>query len=497
MSENNWSPEKGQFIDARYTIGKELGRGGMGVVYQAYDIKLQRDVAIKFLFPDYCKDHATVQRFQQEALAAGRIGHENICDVRDLGKTDDGSHFIVMELLEGQPLSELLCERGRLDPESAVEIIIQILAALEAAHNVRIAHRDLKPENVFLVKTVSNGARVKLFDFGVAKFLNKQEDLQLTKTNTVVGSPYYMSPEQARGSKAVSHLTDIWSTAVILFELITGVLPFQGDNYNEVMANIITKSIPDPRTHVSISVELARIIRKGMNKDLSERFGSAEEFRAELEDFLENLETAHEFTEIEEDLEEEEEETTIFELEPLAQDSRHSQQTPNETAYWEQAAGSMKSPYRQPAFWAIAILGVIVVGTTVFFLFYDSSARSSYDSQTSIVSTSDADILPVEFDSSIEPEHDAQIAKVQVDARTELDGDNTDADEEREFIPRSEVKSHRENSHSKGGFIREIDWEETPNYGEEQSPFPEKPPTPPKNRPRKIVDTFRRDNPFD
>src|SRR3989339_893122 len=279
-------PESGHLVGGRYEILGELGRGAMGVVYRARDKNLDRPVAIKFLSPDLAGKEEAVARFGREALAAGRIGHEGICDVRDRGVADGGVPYIVMELLEGKSLADVL-ERDRrgVEPDRAVKIILQALLALEAAHRVGIVHRDIKPENIFLAKLVGGGERVKIIDFGISKILNGDatDSPRLTKTGFVLGSPCYMSPEQVKGKKDVDHRIDIWGVGVVLYEMLVGRAPFDGDNYNEVMIDIATTDPEDPcDLNPEISREMADVILKALAREPKDRFANAAAFAEAL-----------------------------------------------------------------------------------------------------------------------------------------------------------------------------------------------------------------------
>ncbi len=278
-----WFLPEGQLVSERYEIRSEIGRGGMGVVYHGFDQNLQREVAIKFLDPEHSTNEEAVSRFQREAISAGRIGHENICDVRDRGTTADGAPYIVMELLEGESISQVLEREGKLDIDRAIEIVVQVLSGLEAAHQAGIIHRDLKPENIFLAQSVGGRERVKLLDFGISKYLGEATELRLTKTGYVMGSPYYMSPEQAKGRADIDHRTDIWSVGVVLFEMLTGALPFGGENYNEVMINIVTVEPPDPvGLNPEIPRELGDVILRALAEEPEQRFDNASDFASAL-----------------------------------------------------------------------------------------------------------------------------------------------------------------------------------------------------------------------
>ncbi len=284
MSTASWVPSQGQLINKRYELLGQIGRGGMGVVHAGFDIKLERPVALKFLDPDFVGNAEALGRFELEALSAGRVDHENICDIRDMGTTTNGVPYIVMELLEGQPLSRLLSNESVLPPRLAVEISMQILGALDAAHDAGIVHRDLKPENVFLTTGAGGRLRVKIVDFGISKFMGEGGDLRLTKTGVVMGSPYYMSPEQARGCEDIDQRSDLWSVGVILFEALTGRLPFVGANYNDVMVKILTESPPRIREYrPGLSEGLDAVVYHALSRQRSDRFSMAQEFAAALE----------------------------------------------------------------------------------------------------------------------------------------------------------------------------------------------------------------------
>lgn len=280
---SHWSLPGGHIVAKRYRIVRELGRGGMGAVFEAFDVNLERSVAIKFLDPNLTKSPEAIQRFQLEAIAAGRIGHENICDVRDRGVTDEGMPFIVMERLEGEELNDLVHREERLAPELAVEIVLQVLGALAAAHEKGIVHRDLKPENIFLTEDSNGKLRVKLLDFGVSRFIGETASIRLTRTGNVIGTPSYMSPEQARGRADLDQRCDIWAVGVILFEALTGTPPFGGENYNEVIANILIEEPMPPGMLVpTISEPLEAVVMRALVKDPYERYASATEFAEDL-----------------------------------------------------------------------------------------------------------------------------------------------------------------------------------------------------------------------
>jgi serine/threonine-protein kinase len=259
----------GSLLAGKYRIEQVLGHGGMGSVYLAENVDIGRKVAIKFLHGDFAADAGMVARFRQEARAAAAVGHPGIVDVLDLGTTDDGSEFIVMERLEGETLGSRIKREGRMAPAEAVRIACDVLAALGAAHERRILHRDLKPENVFLVARPV--AATKILDFGISKF-GGEGDVSLTQTGAVMGSPLYMSPEQARGARDVGPASDLYAVGAILYEALTGTPPFTGASYNEVLANLLTEQHrPLVEVRPEVGVELGSIVDSLLAKSTADR----------------------------------------------------------------------------------------------------------------------------------------------------------------------------------------------------------------------------------
>ncbi len=266
---------------SHYRIIEELGRGGMGVVYKAEDTKLKRTVALKFLPPELVRDKNAKQRFIHEAQAVSALQHSNICTLHDIdeirpetGAPGEGQLFIVMDYYEGETLREII-SRGPLPVEKIIDLGIQIAGALQEAHARGITHRDIKPANIML--TTKN--QVKVLDFGLAKMT---EQTRLTKENTTLGTAAYMSPEQTRGEKT-DHRTDIWSLGILLYEMLTGKLPFQGD-YNQALIYSIVNDSPPPPTSLrtGVPLELERIIGKTLSKDKAERYQHADDIIADL-----------------------------------------------------------------------------------------------------------------------------------------------------------------------------------------------------------------------
>ncbi|MDI1430374.1 serine/threonine protein kinase [Polyangium sorediatum] len=277
--------EEGAIIDGKYRIVRLLGRGGMGVVYVAENLRVKRQVAIKVLSRAATELHGdALVRFEREAQAAGQIGSDHIVEVLDLGTTEQGDRFMVMELLEGETLKER-AKRGRISIDKIVELFRQLLDGLEAAHAAGIIHRDLKPDNVFLQKKkAGHDDWVKILDFGISKFSGMSgEAAQHTRTGVVMGTPFYMSPEQARAASSVDARSDLYTVAVMLYEMLTGQVPFSGETFAELMFKIVFESQPHPKAvSPMLDDEICGIVVKGMHRDPAARFQSADEFRVAL-----------------------------------------------------------------------------------------------------------------------------------------------------------------------------------------------------------------------
>ncbi|MCW5833619.1 MAG: serine/threonine protein kinase, partial [Labilithrix sp.] len=277
----------GQTVGGRYMIKGVLGEGGMGTVYDAEHLGLSRQVAIKVLSPSQAKKRVAVKRFQQEARAAGAIGHPNICEVYDLGLLDDGSPYLVMEKLVGQTLAERIAKEGGLPFDDVVDVVSQVLSGLIAAHEKGIVHRDIKPENIFLARRLGCPPIIKLLDFGVSKmmaeFQTGDDALDLTRTGMVMGTPYYMSPEQARGERNLDGRVDVYACGVVMYEAIAGKRPFLAPNYNALLLAIInTTPRPIRELRPATPPELETIIRRAMEKNRASRYATAKHMLRDL-----------------------------------------------------------------------------------------------------------------------------------------------------------------------------------------------------------------------
>ncbi len=264
---------KGQKINDRYQIIKSIGEGGMANVYLAYDTILDRDVAVKVLRGDLSNDEKFVRRFQREALNASSLSHPNIVEVYDVGD-DNGQYFIVMEYIEGKNLKDLIKKRGKLTVSEVVDIMSQISDGLSVAHDSYIIHRDIKPQNIMILE---NGL-VKITDFGIAMAMNAT---QLTQTNSVMGSVHYLPPEQASG-KGSTLKSDIYSMGILMYELLTGVLPYRGDNAVEIALKHLKEPLPSIREELDdLPQSVENIILKSTAKNPKNRYNDA---RAMYED---------------------------------------------------------------------------------------------------------------------------------------------------------------------------------------------------------------------
>jgi serine/threonine protein kinase len=277
----------GKTLDRKYAVRGVIGRGGMGMVYEAENLGLGKLVAIKVLSAQGGGTESALERFHQEARTAGAMGHPNVCEVYDLGKLDDGRPYMVMERLAGETLRQLIARDAPMNEEMVALIGSQVFAALAAAHRRGVVHRDIKPENVFLHRPGGDAFVVKVLDFGVAKATLgvTSENPSLTDSGVVMGTPYYMAPEQATGDR-VGAATDVYAAAIVLFEALTARKPFEGASHVEFVTNMLTCTplrVSDVRPGVSPKLEA--LVRSGLARAPDER-PSAQVMRNELLTFL-------------------------------------------------------------------------------------------------------------------------------------------------------------------------------------------------------------------
>jgi len=277
----------GDVLAGKYRVERVLGVGGMGVVVAATQIELQRLVALKFVLPNKLSDREAVERFVREARAAVKLKSEHVAKVLDVGRLESGAPYMVMEFLDGSDLDSVL-RKGPVAPELAAEYIVQACEALAEAHSIGLVHRDLKPHNLFLSKGVGGAPLIKVLDFGISKLLDADHKLsrELTRTTSVLGSPFYMSPEQMRSARKVDQRSDIWSLGVILYELLTTHVPWEAETITE-LALLVSQEPPTPieQHRADVPEELRRVIDRCLQKDANARYANAGELATDLVPF--------------------------------------------------------------------------------------------------------------------------------------------------------------------------------------------------------------------
>jgi serine/threonine-protein kinase len=268
-------------VAQRFRLNRQLGRGGMGAVWHASDLRLDKACAVKFIEGEFAQMPEAQSRFQREAKAAAALNSPHVVTIYDHGVWE-GTPYIAMELLEGEDLGKRLSRVGRLSPRDAIEIMTQVQRALAKAHAAGIVHRDLKPDNIYLVPDEEREL-AKVLDFGIAKSANQALEGSSTKTGAMLGTPYYMSPEQAQGIKAVDHRSDLWSLGVIVFQMLTGKLPFESEALGDLLVKIIVTPPPMPSHFVQdLPPSFDEWWRKASQRDPAMRFQSAKELVDEL-----------------------------------------------------------------------------------------------------------------------------------------------------------------------------------------------------------------------
>ena len=278
------TPRVGEVIEGKYEILRRIGKGGMGIVYEARSLTLHRSVALKFLHPDMAENERLVERFQREARTAAAITHPCVTYVFDVGWTDDRSvPYMAMELLDGHSLAAEIRGSGALAPPRVVHIGARVLDALEAAHRLGVVHRDLKPENIFLARQGTQ-ENVKVLDFGISKVLGGDSGATLTQTGAVLGTPAYMSPEQVKCARDVDHRADLYALGAVLYEMLAGQPAYQGESFTEVVYKIISDPPPLLSTlRPGLEPGLVGVVERAMHKDPSRRWQTAEAMRSALQ----------------------------------------------------------------------------------------------------------------------------------------------------------------------------------------------------------------------
>ncbi len=283
---NSDPPVPQGLVAGKYRLTRLLGRGGMGAVWEGTHTSLGTRVAVKFIDAEYAESPEARSRFENEARAAAKLRSKHVVEVYDHGVSEDGRPFIVMEYLQGEPLDKRLDRVGRLPAKETAHLMLQVCRALTKAHAAGVVHRDLKPENVFLVWDDEEGTDVvKVVDFGIAKFTDASlgASSSSTRTGSVLGTPHYMSPEQARGLRSVDYRSDLWSVAVIAYRCIVGQLPFDGEAVGDLLVKLCTAPIPVPSQLVpDIPPSFDSWLAKALNRDPAQRFISAAQLAESL-----------------------------------------------------------------------------------------------------------------------------------------------------------------------------------------------------------------------
>jgi eukaryotic-like serine/threonine-protein kinase len=276
--------EVGEVLDGKLKLGKLIGAGGMGTVYEAQDLATEEPVAVKLLHP-FLAAGPGLARFRREAEAAANLRHENVVTVREFGVAEDGTAYIVMELLEGEDLRHVM-GRGRLSAVQAAQTLVEATHGLAIAHRTGIVHRDLKPENIFVCRLDGDKLRAKILDFGIAKLPSGDRDSQHTATGVALGTPHYMAPEQARGAKNIDRRVDLYALGVILYEALSGRKPHRGSSYNAILFNIL-HTAPEPlrKLRPDLPGPLCDVVERAMAYAPDDRFASAEALIAALAPF--------------------------------------------------------------------------------------------------------------------------------------------------------------------------------------------------------------------
>lgn len=269
----------GRIVDERYRVLGVIGQGGMGTVFEAEHLNIGRKVALKILKPEHAQKKDAIARLKHEARVVSQIGHPNICEIFDIGQLDNGSPYLVMERLRGETLAQRLERAGAVPFQEMLDIMVQVLAGLEAAHKKNVIHRDMKPDNVFLSERVS-GKVAKILDFGISKAtVPEEQPHHLTRTGMVMGTPYYMAPEQAMGERQLDGRVDIWGCGVLLYEALTAQRPFVARNYNALLVQILTVPLrPIRELKPELPVAFADVVSKALEKRREARYLTAREF---------------------------------------------------------------------------------------------------------------------------------------------------------------------------------------------------------------------------
>ena len=371
--------QPGDLLAGKYRIERVLGRGGMGVVVAAVHEALDERVALKFLLPEALANQEAVERFLREARAAVKIRSEHVARVTDIGALESGAPYMVMEYLDGVDLARYLESRGPLPVPEAVEYMLQACEALAEAHALGIVHRDLKPANLFRIERVDGTPSIKLLDFGISKVIAHQ--VALTQTSSMLGSPLYMAPEQMTSSKHVDARADVWALGIILYELLTGEPPFQGETLPEVCAQILTtEPRPIRALQEEIPAELESVVARCLHKEREQRYGSVAELAVALGPFAPQraLVSVERVSRV----------LSRQGTEPPEPPARARAGAETQAA-WSETAGPITIPKRSSAWLVVTAAGLLVAGISAALLFSrsepDAAAAARAEEGTALV----------------------------------------------------------------------------------------------------------------
>jgi hypothetical protein len=355
------SPVKiGEVVSGRFRVDRLLGAGSMGFVVAAWHLELDQPVALKLLNPDVFEQGEAATRFRREVRAAARIKSEHVCRVIDVGSLEHGAPYMVMELLDGNNLEEELQQRGPLPVSEAVLYVLEAVEALAEAHAAGIVHRDLKPANLFVARRADRSRLLKVLDFGISKSMIESQssrDMSLTRTGVIIGSPLYMSPEQMRSTKDADTLSDVWALGAILFQLVTGRPPYEGETIPELCAKLFTEDAPPPSTvRQGLPASLDVVLHRALARDPARRYQNVAEFGAALIEFAPHgrvhVERARRVLQAAEGRRP----SSVAPL-PIASDTPTIQASVSAVALWGQLSGRERRRR-----WALVLVAVVAIG---------------------------------------------------------------------------------------------------------------------------------------
>ena len=415
----NVGVKEGDVLAGKYRVDRVLGIGGMGAVVQATHLVLNDRVALKFLLPELLEHEATTHRFLREAQAAVRIKSPHVARVTDVGKLESGSPYMVMEFLDGRDLGSVLEKEAPLEPEVAIDFALQASEAVAAAHANNVIHRDIKPANLFITKGPDNAPVLKVLDFGISKVAKTDGVGSLTQTHTAMGSPLYMSPEQMRSAKDVDPRTDVWSLGIVLYEMLTGTLPFVADTMPQLCALILETVPPSMKLAVpDLPDQLDKAVLKAIERDPAERYQDIGEFAAAIAPFgdASALESAHRVMRIlqtagmgSSDLD--------VPVSVVTADAVHSRVVVNtSTSFGITGSGASGSP-RRGVLYAAAAVGIGVISMSTAWAIYRIGASETNSTTDIAVSAESASLGPPSTSQPIATvEHDLAAPSVATSA---------------------------------------------------------------------------------